>query len=206
MQCCGWIIDKPFWRAICQWFVKFESTGHLTHQVLSLGLCFREIISGVQTWVLHRLIAAFKKCACVCGGEPEVAIRWLPLSLLTLCFETGSLTEPEAHQFTSTRWPQRFRDPLFFPDPQISGCHYRCTPMSLVFMWVLRIWTQVLIFKCQAFYRLWHLPRCTALFNSRKPWLIQTSFLGELVNKLCFNSQSNTYYIVKPNMHKPQIS
>lgn len=41
-------------------------------------------------------------CSYVCerAWRPEANIRCLPQSFSTLCFETGSLTEPEAHPFS----------------------------------------------------------------------------------------------------------
>lgn len=89
---------------------------------------------------------------CVHVWKPVVDIECLLQSLSTLCFETGSLIEPGAHQFCNIDWSVSSRD---LPIPALSTeitdvCHY-----AWLLCWCWSIWIQVLMLEWQA---LSHLP------------------------------------------------
>lgn len=69
-------------------------------------------------------------CAQVCmsmllfASEYEVRGQFLVFSLIScfiLFFNTGSLTEPEAHKFDQTSWPTNMPDSPVFASPVIRG-------------------------------------------------------------------------------------
>ena len=82
-------------------------------------------------------------CTWVCGPEADVgSLLWITVHLYF--FETGSLTEPGAHQFGYTGCPMCIWDlPIAVPCPhqQCWGCRH--APFCLAFCMGSGIWSQV---------------------------------------------------------------
>lgn len=75
-------------------------------------------------------------CVCTlytCMWKPEVDVSSLPLETSILVIQTGSLTEPGAHQFHKTSWSVTFMDPPVSPRPALRLSHedYWCSPPCL---------------------------------------------------------------------------
>lgn len=96
-------------------------------------------------------------CVCACVCRSEVDIRYQPLWLFALFFETGSITKLGASLFWQTGWPGSSEKPSFSATPSPHGL--RCTPS---FAGLLRIWAQVLLLRLSPLsnsHRFLHLSR-----------------------------------------------
>lgn len=74
----------------------------------------------VPTCSYECIAGMFYTCRCVtCKWRPEVHFRCFALSLSTLSFKTGSLTELEVYLSAKTRWPVDHLSPT--PRSKITG-------------------------------------------------------------------------------------
>lgn len=87
---------------------------------------------------------------CICGGQRHVV--FLSESLFTLTFDMGSLTVPDAHQFSWTIQPAI--PDLLLPRPQPQCWNYRHMKPHLAFYLGSGDQTQVLMLAQQVLYQL----------------------------------------------------
>lgn len=107
------------------------------------------VIVYLFIWLCVQVLVSACTQVCLPMWMPEVNIRYLHLWLSVLVLETGSSTEPGAHQLSrlNGKWTQGIH---LFDTPPALGWQ---TPAVIPSFWVvLGIWTLVLTFAWEACY------------------------------------------------------